>query len=587
MADVSSSTIAALLRLGALPRGEWNEALQEILRADAELLDVERVSFWCFCDVPPSIACELGYVRSRALFEHGAVLRETEGGAYFAETRRVQLLTVEDASRDPRVAGIASYLERHRVGALLDVPVVRDGEVVGILCHEHVGGPRQWAARECELALAVCGTLSARMEASARGDAEKAERRAAFLSRATGVLARTLDPEVGYELAVREAIPALGALAVLIGYDGTRVRRLAHAPREGALRAYLDEAAVGSEAGLEGPGLGLAALREGTSLLLPTIDAEALRAHGLDDRLRKLVGRLGVRSAMAVLLEARGRITGAFTFASTTRRYDHDDLRFAEAYARQVGVLLSNVELYVREQRAVRARDEFLSLASHELRTPLASLTLSAQLLAREMPADAPERTRRALEMVLGQTKRLGRLSELLLAASLEADALEPAKVTCFDLAEIVREAVRELEDAAARAGSALRVVAESPVELEGDPGAVKIVVSNLLDNALKFGAGRPVEVSVRGEAATARVVVRDRGPGLSPGLKSQLGRRFERGVSARHFGGLGLGLHVSSRIIDAHGGALRVASDPAEGSTFCVELPRPPRDLRKAGGGG
>ncbi|MCW8137812.1 MAG: sensor histidine kinase [Planctomycetota bacterium] len=104
--------------------------------------------------------------------------------------------------------------------------------------------------------------------------------------------------------------------------------------------------------------------------------------------------------------------------------------------------------------------------------------------------------------------------------------------------------------------------------------------MANLLSNALKYGAGRPVDVTIEADARRARLSVRDRGIGMDPGTQGQIFQRFKRGVSARHYGGLGLGLFISRQIVEALGGAVHVASAPGAGATFTVELP-----LRGAGG--
>ena len=100
-------------------------------------------------------------------------------------------------------------------------------------------------------------------------------------------------------------------------------------------------------------------------------------------------------------------------------------------------------------------------------------------------------------------------------------------------------------------------------------------VVSNLLSNAIKFGAGKPIEISISGDASTVELTVRDYGIGIAPEDVQRIFGRFERAVSTRHFGGLGLGLFLSREIVDAHGGAIQVESSPGEGSTFAVRLPR------------
>jgi signal transduction histidine kinase len=102
-------------------------------------------------------------------------------------------------------------------------------------------------------------------------------------------------------------------------------------------------------------------------------------------------------------------------------------------------------------------------------------------------------------------------------------------------------------------------------------------VITNLLSNAIKFGRGRPIVVSVEGEADRALLAVRDQGIGIEPEDQKRIFGRFERAVPAQHFGGLGLGLYIAREIVEAHGGTIRVASEPGSGTTFTIDLPREP----------
>jgi signal transduction histidine kinase len=98
--------------------------------------------------------------------------------------------------------------------------------------------------------------------------------------------------------------------------------------------------------------------------------------------------------------------------------------------------------------------------------------------------------------------------------------------------------------------------------------------VTNLLSNAIKFGPGKPIEVFVGAERGVARLVVRDHGIGVAPEERDRIFGRFERAVSERHYGGLGLGLYISRRIVEVHGGSIRYDSRPGDGAAFTVELP-------------
>ncbi len=120
-----------------------------------------------------------------------------------------------------------------------------------------------------------------------------------------------------------------------------------------------------------------------------------------------------------------------------------------------------------------------------------------------------------------------------------------------------------------------MAVHALKPVLGWWDAARLEQVVANLLSNAIKYGKGGPIAVLIEATDDVATLQVEDRGIGIAPDTIARLFKPFERGVAAGHFGGLGLGLHISQQIVRAHGGEIRVRSKPDEGSTFTVELPR------------
>ncbi len=216
---------------------------------------------------------------------------------------------------------------------------------------------------------------------------------------------------------------------------------------------------------------------------------------------------LGLESYLVAPLQARGRTLGAITFAYTGshRSYRKADLRLAMELAAPGPLAMDNALLYRASQEAVRLRDEFLAVASHELKTPLTPLNLRLQTPparagAEETPVN-PARLSEHVAALQRQSKRLSTLAESLLDVSrLEAGRLV-LDLEYVDLSALARDVVGRFAAQAARTGTPLEVLAREPVVGIWDRVRLEQVVSSLLSNALKYGAGRPVHV-LRGAGA-------------------------------------------------------------------------------------
>ena len=143
------------------------------------------------------------------------------------------------------------------------------------------------------------------------------------------------------------------------------------------------------------------------------------------------------------------------------------------------------------------------------------------------------------------------------------------------DLARLVREALDRLRIGFAAARCDIQFHADGPTIGQWDHMRMEQVVLNLLTNAMKYGAGKPVHISVGLEKEFAVISVRDQGIGIAQEDHARIFDRFERAVPADHLGGLGLGLYVTKQIVLAHGGQIRVESELGKGATFTVVLPR------------
>jgi PAS domain S-box-containing protein len=230
-------------------------------------------------------------------------------------------------------------------------------------------------------------------------------------------------------------------------------------------------------------------------------------------------------------------------------------------------------------RKAVRDRDDFLSIASHELRTPLTTLSLEIQSLKRALdkrPKGLPRngRLERSAEVAENQINRLISLVEELLDVSRLASGRLRVEPTEFDLSDLVRDVASRLKPSLDAAGCALSVEARSRAVGSWDRLRVEQVVANLVSNALKYGPGCPVEMSVTRETEHACIRVRDHGIGIAPEDQRRIFQRFERAVPMSHYSGFGLGLWIAREIVAAHGGSIDVDSAVGRGSTFIVRLP-------------
>ncbi len=329
-------------------------------------------------------------------------------------------------------------------------------------------------------------------------------------------------------------------------------------------------------------------LREGEQTLPP----EALAAHLHDDDRRLLLAALDEAAGTSFDLELRvvlpnaterwvravGRaepissgagkvVTGVVQDIHDLKQAHDDRVRLAQETAARAAA-----------EEAIRARDDFLSVASHELKTPLAALRLEHDLLTRVLDKTLPAESRAPLDERLARVNRqLDRLSKLVqslldvtrLAAG--RPALEPERI---DLSALLEDSLARSQETVRRAGSTVERAVEPNVLGTWDRIRLEQIIDNLLSNALKYGAGKPIRVSLSRDGEWARLQVSDQGIGIAPEDQARVFERFERAVSGRHFGGLGLGLWIVRQTVVEMGGLVSVRSEPGRGATFEVLLP-------------
>jgi signal transduction histidine kinase len=227
-------------------------------------------------------------------------------------------------------------------------------------------------------------------------------------------------------------------------------------------------------------------------------------------------------------------------------------------------------------REAIRVREEFMSIAAHELKTPVAATRGHAQLLLKHLRQNGhiePGRLRDSLERVNSQTQKLARLIDQLLdVARLDRGALS-IQPRDLDLRDLVAEIVSDRPER----DRIVAQVPEEPVVVNADSGRLEQVLSNLLDNAVKFSPpDAPINVELSVPASrTARLLVRDRGLGIPPEHRAQVFDRFHQAHAESHRSGFGLGLYIAKQIVDLHEGRISVECPASGGTCVIVDLPQ------------
>jgi predicted ATPase/signal transduction histidine kinase len=494
------------------------------------------------------------------------------------------VLVLDDASRD-RTFASDPYLAEGRVKSILVLPIQRKDALLGTFFFANDLATRAFTRERvgvlellsAQIAIALENSLlfeKLNVEIEERRRAESAVR---FLADASVLLAESLDYQTTLRCLSRLVVPTLADWCIvdMVTEDG-QIQRLAGIHVDPRKERLLRELSERYPPAWSSPQPASRVLASGAPLLLPAVTDDVLRSHGRDAGNIRLICELGTTSAMIVPLIARGKTLGALTLgaASSKRPYGAPDLALAEELAHRAAMAIDNARLYHEAQEGIRVREEFLSIASHELKTPITTMRFGLQGLLRKRERPSEEHLTRVLRTMERQTDRLTRLiDDLLDVTRIHAKQLD-IHAEEVDLSALVRETVEHFGQRIAQSGSRVDVHADAPIVGTWDKGRLEQVVANLLDNALKFGGGRPVTITATQRDAWARLTVEDQGIGIPQERLHHVFERFERAVSARNYGGFGLGLYIVRCIVEAHGGTVHADSTPGQGATFTVELP-------------
>lgn len=419
-------------------------------------------------------------------------------------------------------------------------------------------------------------------QALARHVAQRAADRTSRLQSITAALARAATQSDVAAAIVTEAISAFeaGAAAVIaLGPDGSfeTILRVGYAETPGAVAVHrnwsrfpLDAATPAGDA-----------VRQGELVILSSAAERVSRYPHLAD----VSEAAGEGTSVTVPLLINGHPVGALHLGfAETRPLDLDDQALLLTLGRLCAQAFERARLLTAEQTArteaeaaIRVRDDFLGIAAHELKTPVAGLRGSAQLLLRQLERAAgvdPERLRLRLEVIDQQSARLARLvNQLLDVSRLEAGRLILDRAPT-DVTALVTDVVSAAQGHTDR--HAISVAGDAGIVASVDAFRLEQVVSNLVDNAIKYSPdGGSIQLRVwRPSPDEVAIGVADQGIGIPPEHRDQIFNRFFQAHASGHYSGMGLGLYISQEIIQLHRGRIDVEFPDEGGTRFVVRLP-------------
>jgi len=302
-------------------------------------------------------------------------------------------------------------------------------------------------------------------------------------------------------------------------------------------------------------------------------------------RLRDNLVESGVRALLAVPMVREGQIIGGLVVSrNTSGGFSQETIDLLRTFAAQSALAIQNARLFHElEQKsreleaASQHKSEFLANMSHELRTPLNAIIGFSEVLSERMFGELNEKQEEYLKDIYSSGQHLlSLINDILDLSKIEAGRME-LEVTDFDLPAAIDNALILVRERASRRGIRLGSAIDDRVGMiRGDERKVKQVLLNLLSNALKFTLeGGRIDVRARVSEGMAEISVTDTGVGIAPEDQEAIFEEFRQvGTADKKVEGTGLGLALSRKFIELHGGRIWVQSQPSKGSTFSFTLP-------------
>lgn len=439
--------------------------------------------------------------------------------------------------------------------------------------------PKRLTAEEIDLLVAICKQIAIAIEnASLFGSTAEKAKELSTLYAIAGISAQFVDMNALLFQSMRKLCEIFGFDAARIYVVDKATGELRLAARDGIPDTVEVPRIYQKDEGLIG-----IVIRRGEPLAFEDMenDPEFRRLS-----VRKTMINAGFRAALFIPLKVRGENLGVMNLLSTKpRSFLPAELQLINATAYHLGIAVGNAHLFsqLRKrtedlEKANRAKDEFLSIMSHELRTPVNVIMGYLGLITQGACGALTEPLETNLRKISTHAQSLLSMVEsILTATSIEAGTVQPKRAE-FDAAEFLDQLRSTYETSSSRAVEMSWNLPQDPIRLQTDAEKLRIILRNLIDNAIKFTAEGRITISAEHQDQNGAVVftVSDTGEGIDPLKISfifEMFRQLDSSVTRPH-GGIGLGLYIAKQLTELLGGRVSVRSQPGAGSVFTVSLP-------------
>lgn len=564
-----------LLKLSRVDFTDLGSKLREITEADAEAMQVERTSVWFFNDARTAVTCQDLFKRTEGTHETGPELKAALHPRYFEALIESRVIAASDACSDPRTSEFAEdYLKPLGISSMLDAPVWLHGNIIGIVCHEHVGPARTWLPEEQDFAASIADMVSLTLEAAERRRAEDALGRSEEEFRQ---LVENVPIGIYRSTPNGRMLMANPTMVKMLGYSTfgeLASQDLEHECRHHgyARRSYREKIeregrVVGQEYVWTRSDGSVIHVRENARAIFD----ETGKAKYYEGTIEDITEQKRAEGELKQYQEHLEEIVKARTSElEESNRQLHDEIREREQLEADL------IQAREAAEAANRAKSVFLANMSHGIRTPMNAILGYTQILQRDP--------------VIGKVQReyvdvISRSGEHLLGLIndiLEMSKIEAGRATLnleeFDFLALLDEigAMFRVRTDEKNLSLEVKRVGSIPRYLYADSGKIREVMINLLGNAVKFTDRGSISVvvtggdSADGSDQTLCMEFADTGCGIAPDEIARAFEPFEQTRSGRFQGsGTGLGLPISREYARMMGGDLTVDSVVGTGSTF------------------